>query len=72
MKFIERYPESNHHEEFNTENGKKILRCCGDVPCSICGEYSYFADDILLVSICSDECQKKLWKKFDETTKKQL
>lgn len=72
MKFIERYPESNSHEEFILENNKKVIKCCGATICYVCGEYSYFVDEKLLVSICSDECQKKLWEDFHETTKKQL
>jgi hypothetical protein len=70
LKFIERYPAANHHEEFNTENGK-IIKCYGETSCYICGEYSYFIDGKLLVCICSDECQKQVWEEFDATTKKQ-
>jgi len=73
LKFIERYSDLNHHEEFGTENERSIIKCCGSTPCCVCGEYSYFVDGRLLVCLCSEECQKKIWEDLDEKgNKKQL
>lgn len=73
MKFIEKYPESQHHQEFNQENGRKIIKCFGSSLCFICKESSYFIDGRLMVCLCSDECQKKVWEGLDEEgNKKQL
>ena len=66
MKFKEKYPDSNHHQEFVSENGKNVIRCFGEINCCVCGENSYFIDGKLLVCLCSDECQDKIWEGLDE------